>query len=314
MTISGMRISAVIPTYNHASYIASAIESVLSQTVGVDEIIVVDDGSTDETVQVVRRFSERIRYIFQPNAGLSAARNTGIRLATGNWLAFLDADDFWSPNKIELQLVALTQSPEAVLCYGGVVLHDVTLCVNTAVSATAPQKIWPLLRFKNCITGSGSAVLVRKDVVLEAGGFAESLTACEDWDLWVRLARQHPFTAVSDPVVTLRVRPASLSASTERMLTNVELLMEKTLLSDLTGLRRAIWARRIRSWALYSHSWTEPDVDRRKMMVTQSLLQWPSPFFAPRRFVTLLYNLGALHWKMKKSQQNNNHKLNGDVF
>src|SRR4051812_30004149 len=101
-----MTISAVIPTYNHAKYITFAIDSVLAQTKPVDEIIVVDDGSVDGTREVVEQYRGRVQYVRQENAGVGAARNNGARLATGNWVAFLDADDGWLPDKIALQSAA----------------------------------------------------------------------------------------------------------------------------------------------------------------------------------------------------------------
>src|SRR5947209_13220762 len=100
----GHSVSVIIPTYNHGRFIADAIESVLAQTYPVSEIIVVDDGSTDETQEVVEKFGEKVRYIEQANAGVSAARNTGIENSDGDLVAFLDADDTWLPEKIEKQV------------------------------------------------------------------------------------------------------------------------------------------------------------------------------------------------------------------
>ncbi|MHC5139531.1 MAG: glycosyltransferase family 2 protein, partial [Planctomycetota bacterium] len=99
-----LTISAVIPAYNAAKYIARSIDSVLAQTHPVDEIVIVDDGSTDNTAAIIKDYGDKVRYIHQPNAGVSAARNTGIEAATGNWIAFLDADDEWLPEKIKRQV------------------------------------------------------------------------------------------------------------------------------------------------------------------------------------------------------------------
>ncbi|MFZ9033203.1 MAG: glycosyltransferase family 2 protein, partial [Anaerohalosphaeraceae bacterium] len=113
-----LKISAVIPAYNAEKYIARSINSVLNQTCPVDEIIVVDDGSTDSTAEVIKSYGGKVRYIHQQNAGVSAARNTGIQAATCEWVAFLDADDEWLPEKIERQVENIKNNPHLVRTTG----------------------------------------------------------------------------------------------------------------------------------------------------------------------------------------------------
>jgi len=117
-----MRVSAIIPCYNYGKYLPRAIDSILAQTRPVSEILVVDDGSTDNTREVATSYGDRVQYIFQQNQGRAAARNHGMREATGDWIALLDADDWWFPEKIELQLKAAAARPEAVLVYTGIKL------------------------------------------------------------------------------------------------------------------------------------------------------------------------------------------------
>src|SRR5690242_5171951 len=112
-----MKISAVIPTYNHERYLPFALDGALRQTRPLDEIIIVDDGPKDQTRQLVARYGDQVRYIYQDNAGLSAARNAGMRAATGDWVAFLDADDGWLPDKIRWQEEVARRTPAAVLVY-----------------------------------------------------------------------------------------------------------------------------------------------------------------------------------------------------
>src|SRR5215213_6400356 len=112
-------VAAIIPVYNGASQIQRSIESVLAQTRQVDEVIVIDDGSTDQTADVVRSYGDRVRLLQQKNAGVAAARNHGMREARSQWIAFLDHDDAWLPEKIEEQLGALEAKPEARVCYSG---------------------------------------------------------------------------------------------------------------------------------------------------------------------------------------------------
>ena len=280
-------VSVVIPTYNHGRYLSRAIRSVLAQTVAVEEIIVIDDGSTDETAEVLHQF-ESIRYIYQANRGLSSARNKGIHEAKAEWVAFLDADDWWLPNKIALQLDAAARNPTAALVYTGAcgVAADGS---QRLTEAHPPDRLWPALRYRNCVTGSGSGVLVQREVLLAAGGFNDALTACEDWDLWVRLARKHTFAAVPDSVVMISVSEVSMSGQWERMLRNTEAILNDTLVCDVRGLRRAVWRRRIRSATLFSASISARTVDPRTSvrLLFQSLCQWPSPLFIPRRWVAL---------------------------
>ena len=118
------RVSAIIPTYNYARYVAAAIKSVLAQSFKDLEIVVVDDGSTDETTETLRPFAERIRYIPQVHRGLAAARNVGIRVARGRYLAFLDSDDFWLPDKVSMQVARLDAEPAVGVVYCEAVLFD----------------------------------------------------------------------------------------------------------------------------------------------------------------------------------------------
>lgn len=289
---AALSISAVIPSFNHAALLKDAIESVLAQTRPVQELIVVDDGSTDNTREVVAAFQDRVRYVYQLNRGLSAARNTGIREARGDWLAFLDADDSWLPDKIRLQEEALRRAPDAVLVYNSIWLVEPD-GERRLVQARPPDSIWPSLRYKNCICGSGSAVLVRKDVLKEAGGFDETLTGCEDWDVWFRLARKYSFTYVPEPLAVLRSYPGSMSRDPERMVTNTEKILDKTLLDGLDGWSRYWWRRRILSAALYSAAISARDfsLQRERSYLWRSLRQFPMPSFMGVRWTSLLLNV-----------------------
>jgi glycosyltransferase involved in cell wall biosynthesis len=290
-----MKIAAIIPTYNHGRYISTAVQSVLSQTRPLDDVIVVDDGSTDDTRVRLEAFGSRVRYVRQGNRGLSAARNTGIRATHCEWLAFLDADDWWLPDKVRLQQLELQTSPSAGLCYTGVSYANAAGEVSRRSPPVAPLALWPQLRYRNAIRGGGSAVCVRRDLVLDAEGFDESLGACEDWDMWVRLARLTRFVAVNEPVTVVRLAPTSMSSSPERMLANAERILESTLLGSLSGWRRRAWRRRIRSAQLFhaSVSAREEGPAREWQFLSRSLRQWPVPWFLPVRYRALLLHLHA---------------------
>jgi len=283
-----MRIAAVIPSYNAAHLVGTAIDSVLAQTRPLDEIIVVDDGSRDNTLEVLSAYGGKVRYVSQSNRGLAAARNAGLKLSSCEWVAFLDADDWWRAEKIERQERQLLACPDAVLCYSSIlyVFSDGSQRVQTA---TDPARILTEIRFRNCVTGSGSAVCVRRDALLEIGAFRESLTAYEDWDAWCRLAFRHKFTAVAEPVTVIRVRPGSVSSDPERMLRNLELVVESTLLEGLKGWRRSICRRRVRSAELFRAAMMarEARAETELTYLLRSLREWPSPFFRFRRHKAL---------------------------
>ncbi len=212
-----MKISAIIPAYNNAQHIKAAIASIEAQTIHVDEIIVVDDGSSDETEQMLSSLHYNIVYHKQVNQGPSAARNKGIELATGDWIAFLDADDQWQPNKIALQLEALERSPSLHLIAGdmmeinpdGTVItvsvlakHDLLNNFIKLAGKPTPNALNALIKKNFIPTGT---VLVKRATLLEAGMFNPSIRFGEDLELWAKIAAKHPITCLPE-VLMLRLQ------------------------------------------------------------------------------------------------------------
>jgi len=200
-TENKMLITAVIPAYNSGNYIARAIDSVLAQTRLADEIIVVDDGSTDATVEVVRAYGDRVRLIEQANAGASSARNAGIQAATGDWIAFLDADDEWLPDKLRQQVEILHSCPHLVWVSGNYLR---CLC-NTDrrkahISEAAARKAQAgkpyfdqfFSAFLRDTWGCTDTLLIQKETIQAAGLFDPNLRQMEDLDLWWKIAYQNP--------------------------------------------------------------------------------------------------------------------------
>jgi glycosyltransferase involved in cell wall biosynthesis len=276
---SGVKISVLIPAYNAAAFLPRCLASVFAQTFQPTEVIVVDDGSTDDTAVVAEKLGARV--IRRQNGGISAARNTGIMETTGEWIALLDADDLWAPEKLELQAACIR--PETFFVYTGVQFFD-DKGIREDQPAAAPSLVAAMLRYRNPI--SPSSVLVRRQTFLEAGGFMEGISACEDWELWFRLSRLGPFVAISAPLTSYYVYPGSLSANPEKMLQPLDLLMETTFLSDLKGMRRWAWRRRIRATQLCSAGLIarENGLSQELRYMFRSLCSWPSPFWEPRRF------------------------------
>lgn len=201
MTWRGRDITVVIPTYNRAALLEQAIASVQAQTEPVGAIIVVDDGSTDdsrERVAALARRDDRIRLLSQANAGANVARNAGIAAATTPLIAFLDSDDRWTPEKMARQLAAWRSRPEAVASFTGILAVDGERALFRYDIPADPSL--DDLRRHNAL-GTTSAALVRADVLREAGGFDPTLPSCQDWDLWLRLRRAGPFAIAQDDLV-----------------------------------------------------------------------------------------------------------------
>jgi glycosyltransferase involved in cell wall biosynthesis len=197
-------VSVVIPVFNGGGTVGAAIESVRRQTYGDHEIIVVDDGSTDETPSVVAAFGDGVRYVRQENRGVSAARNVGLAEARGEYVAFLDADDLWLRRKLEKQVAVLWSEPAVVAVQCSAYLVDDDLRVIEARRCSPAQDTClDYLLFRN-LPSFGSSVLVRKARIQALGGFATDLPAIEDWDLVCRLATHGRMKSIPDFLVLYR--------------------------------------------------------------------------------------------------------------
>jgi len=195
-------VSVVIPTYNRADILGRAIRSVLGQTFEDFEVLIVDDASADHTDEVVRGFSDaRIRFLRQSeNAGVGAARNRGMREAAGQYVALLDSDDAWLPQKLERQVDRLASAPDRVaLVYTGIVRvqEDGT---EVATRPIDRGNVWARMLRRNVIDGT-STVLFRRSVIDRIGFFDEGMPAIEDYDYWVRLTREYEVDVVPEPLV-----------------------------------------------------------------------------------------------------------------
>lgn len=194
------RVSVVIPTHNRAELLMRALESVYAQTRLPDEVIVVDDGSTDDTARQVHGNFPRVRYHYQPNRGVSAARNAGIRCARGQWLAFLDSDDTWQPAKLQRQFHALQQAPGYRLCHS----DEIWIRRGRRVNPMKKHAKHGGHIFQHCLALcaiSPSSVIVHRSLLDEIGLFDETLPACEDYDLWLRLCAENPVLFVDEPLL-----------------------------------------------------------------------------------------------------------------
>jgi glycosyltransferase involved in cell wall biosynthesis len=193
-------ISVIIPTYNRAYCLPRAIDSVLAQSHPIEKICVIDDGSTDNTQQLLQSNYPQIDYIRQENKGVSAARNEGIRKIKSQWIAFLDSDDEWLPHKIEKQLFELRQQPMYKLIH----CDEVWIRNGVRVNAMNKHRKSGGDIFEFCLplcVISPSASIIQRELLLEVGLFDESLPACEDYDLWLRICSRYPVLYVNEKLL-----------------------------------------------------------------------------------------------------------------
>ena len=210
-------VSVVIPAYNAWRFLPDAIDSVLAQTFRDLEVLVVDDGSSDDTPTVLARYGSRIRNLRQSNAGVSAARNLGIAKAGGRYIAFLDADDTWMPHRLAIQMKALAMHPECGVCYSAFtfVREDLThLAVSRCDRGGA--SLTDLLLHGN-VVGSGSTVLCQRVLFDAVGDFDSVLSQCADWDMWVRLAARTDFLYLDESLATYRQHGTNMSHDAKRL-------------------------------------------------------------------------------------------------
>jgi hypothetical protein len=201
-------VSVVIATFNRANLLSETLRSVFSQTYCDFEIVVIDDGSTDDTRKVVAQLAgecPQVRYFYQANQGRSAARNRGIEMARGKYVAFLDSDDIWLPSKLETQVTALETRPEYAMAYSSAaVIDDAGNLLPHVYRASASGDIYPDVAFYVPVTVLLPTVLVRTDALRHVGPFDVQLDRFEDTDMWRRLSRCNRVLAIREPLCKVR--------------------------------------------------------------------------------------------------------------
>ena len=273
-------ISVIIPTFNRSGYLIEALQSVLGQNHVDLELIVVDDGSSDDTVIRLQPFLSRVRVHHQPHSGVSAARNAGIGMARGEWIAFLDSDDLWMPEKLSRQLHYLDRNPGLLICQ----TEEIWLRNGERLNPRKYHKkpsgyCFPLL-LDRCLV-SPSAVLLHRTLLDAVGVFDESLPACEDYDLWLRVGCRYPIGLVEEPLVIKRGgHPDQLSAAVGvldryRIRALVKLLQREPL--DRCQRRLVLDCLR-RKCQIYAEGCRK----RGRLEEAQSILSWPDQLGADK--------------------------------
>ncbi len=271
-------VSAIIPVFNGAAFISEAVTSALEQTHTNMEIIVVDDGSTDNTPELLAEFGDQIRVIRQANTGHVVARNNAAKVAKGEWLAFLDADDIWFPKKIEKQLAIVNACNEGLVYTDRENFGHITR-VKKRLSDAMPLfegDVYEKLLEGNFITVS--SVMIRKDWFERLGGFDPELKVCEDWDLWLRYSEIGGLTRLCpEPLMRYRWHLTSMSHNFEKMLEGRLRVIRKTLQSPRgKGASKSIANRAIAN-AWKASAWTAAETNPRKAVgwYCRSAWIWP---------------------------------------
>jgi len=240
----GILVSIIIPNYNHARFVGGAIHSVLNQDYKNVEIIVVDDGSTDNSHEVIGQFGDQVKYIYQENAGLSAARNTGIRASKGAFIGVLDADDMYEPAFISTLVSALESNPEAEGIYCGYQFVDQenNLLPQIENRPVPGDELYEALLDGNFFVPE--SIFLRRYVYDDVGLFDEALRACEDWDVWLRVTKKYRIIHAPEILTRHRVLAGSMSTDPLRMLNNRLAVLskhvgEEPLVGDSSIVHRA---------------------------------------------------------------------------
>jgi len=307
-------VSVVIPTYNRARFIGEALESVFAQTYSDYEVIVVDDGSRDDTRNALEPWLERIHYIYQTNRGGAAARNRGIKEAMGEWVAFLDSDDRWEPKALETLHRTAATHPEA----GLIAMRARKLYPDGTVSRRTVGKKSAGERFtsRSLLWGDSGIMtpMVRRSLLMSLGGLDESLTSAEDSDMWLRLSFHTTLIGVPEPLLLVRVHPGNLSrdkAENSRMWIKIleKLAQEQPefVKNHPWVYRRALGKERLRRGReLLARSSESPSLIpearttlggsvRTFPFFARAWIYWTTSYVAPRRYAT--WRRFELRWR-----------------
>ena len=235
------KVSIIIPTYNYGRFISKAIESALAQTFPIFEIIVVDDGSTDKTKEIVKEFGEKIHYIKQENRGVCAARNNGVKNSSGDFIAFLDADDIWLPEKIEKQIAKFEVDTEIGLVHCGMREFNsetgeiIKLHLEGGEGWVADDL---LLNEKSVVVGPGGSIVVKRKVYEDVGEFDENLKNGEDWEFCYRVARKYKIGFVAEILLDYRSHSVNAHLNIPQMERSTLLAWKKSFDTDDENILR----------------------------------------------------------------------------
>ncbi len=291
------KVSVVIPAYNAMAYLPETLESVLKQTFTDFEVLIVNDGSSDHIVEWASQVTDpRVKLISQENQRVSAARNTGIVNAQGEYIAFLDADDLWEPTKLEKQVRCLDDQPEVGLVYTWTLLVDQQNNPTGRIFASDVEgKAWNKI-LENDMISSGSSTMIRRSCFDTVGMFDRDLAYAPDLDMWVRIAFHYPIAVVKEPLLRYRQLPNSFSRNRPKMTQDIRQVIEKTFQSvplELLYLRNRCYASLI-----FGLAWLAIDEGDYKKAIhfrKQVFLHHPQVYFT-ENFMRLSLAIFMIRW------------------
>ncbi len=235
-------VSVIIPAHNAAHYLAEAVDSVLRQSFQDFEILVIDDGSTDDTEAIMRSYHSKVRYFSQQKSGVAIARNRGIERAQGRYIAFLDADDTWTPLKLERQLAAMADHKDYRICYSAFTITGPDLApISVSRSRRQAHALEDLLLRGN-VVATPTTVMGERALFIESGGFDPALSQCADWDMWVRVAALTDFLYIDEPLACYRQHGSNMSRNAPLLEQDSFRVLEKGFAMD--GVREQLRAQR----------------------------------------------------------------------
>jgi glycosyltransferase involved in cell wall biosynthesis len=227
-------VSVIIPNYNYSQYVGEAVESVLSQTYANVEISVVDDGSKDNSLEILQTFRDKIKIVKQQNAGVSVARNNGVANSNGEFIAFLDADDVWLPEKIEKQIALFLNDKDLGLVH--VAVQDIDAAgknLETHFNGLSGDVSQELLLFKGAvILGGGSGIMISRKVFEEVGGFDLRLSTSADWDIFYQISSRYKVGFISEILLKYRIHGSNMHGNIPRMESEMLLGFEKAFAGE----------------------------------------------------------------------------------
>lgn len=313
------KVTVVIPAYNAMTYLPETLDSVLKQTFADFEVLIINDGSSDRIVSWASEITDsRVKLISQENQGLSAARNTGIVHAQGEYVAFLDADDLWEPTKLEKQVHCLDSKPEVGLVYTWTLLVDQQgKSTGTVTASHTEGKVWEKLLLGDVI-GSGSSAMIRRICFETVGLFDTELSSIEDCDMWVRIAARYPLAVIKEVLVYYRQHFTNMSKDYNKMMQNSRLKIEKKFQNvpfELLYLRPRAYGHAF-LWLAWKIMFDGGDPEKARYFSQQAILHYPQmKYFAKYLRLQFALILVRLFGSNSYTQLRNlRHKLRGGVF
>lgn len=291
-------ISVIIPAYNAQATIAKTIESVRQQNYSNLEIIVINDGSSDRTVEIVNNIPDRrIKLFNYANGGVTTARNRGIVKARGEYIAFLDADDFWTEDKLELQLQALRENPDAGVAYSWTYFwYKEDICYPSE-PVYHLDNVYPQLLTKNFIH-HGSNPLIRREAIASVGEFDPSFPHCADWDYYLRLAAKWNFVVVPKHQIYYRQSADSMTSKIDDLERQLCQMLDKTYRTAPPELQHLYKKSKSWIWQYCSQQYLEYGRDKKSIIKAANYL-WRSIIFYPRSLLEI-YTYKLTTWTIKK--------------